>query len=198
MSISFFRRRAKSRCADTTHPFVASNPLSAVGTMAGPLVWLLLLLPVLAVAGGCVQTTKASSSTPWPSFQSSLQPAISKSAVKAVLPDDVRIEPPDGTVPKELAAFSGIWHGWMCRDWTCDTKLAVERLDAKGGTIVYTVASESRAPYSERMEATFVDGELTGTSTRNFTITYRIRPDGNLDAYWRRGEDWASGLLTRQ
>lgn len=197
MAIPFFWRGTMSRGLNSLYPRVNSNRLNMVSARAASLIWLLLLLPVLAVAAGCIQTTGASS-TPWPSFQSSLQPATSKSSVKAVLPDDVRIEPPDTNAPKELAAFSGIWHGWMCRDWTCDTKLAVERIDAKGGTIVYAIANESRAPYSERMQATFADGELTGTSTRNFTITYRIRPDGNLDAYWQRGEDWASGLLTRQ
>ena len=74
----------------------------------------------------------------------------------------------------------------------------VERLDATGGTIVYTFANDRRGTHNERMQATYADGELTGTSAKGFTVTYRIRSDGNLDLYWRKGESWASGLLTRQ
>lgn len=153
----------------------------------------------LSAVPATTTTQTTASLAPWPPYQAELLPHRSKSPNAAALPGDVKIVTPTAAVPAELAAFSGRWDGWMCRDWACSTKLAVEELHAKGGTIVYAFANEMRGNYHERMPAVFQNGELTAQSVRNFTVAYSVRPDGNLDAiYFGGGGEWASGVLTRE
>ena len=139
--------------------------------------------------------------TNWPGFQASLKPGLSTSPKKASLPTDVSITAPGPAVSKDKAAFSGIWHGWMCRNRVCDTKLAVEKITPLGATIVYAFASKRVNPYKTRLKAQWVSGELAGFLPRGRAhIAYAMRSDGNLNVMWRSadGSSWASGILTRQ
>ena len=147
----------------------------------------------LALLTACQTSEK----TPWKAWQADLKPGTSTSAIKATLPDNVQIVAPSADVPKELSAFSGIWHGWMCRDRVCDTKLAVEKLRPNGGTIVYAFGSEQLGTFRERMPATFANSELKATTSYGTSVTYRMRPDGNLDMYWQSEGSWMSGILSK-
>ena len=60
----------------------------------------------------------------------------------AVLPADVVITPPDGTLDPKIAAFSGVWAGnW---DDTNPAGMAVTRAAADNATITYGFAGDSR------------------------------------------------------
>lgn len=134
----------------------------------------------------------------WPSFQPNLKPGETMSPNAATLPADVEVAPPGADVPADLAKLSGTWTGWMCRDRACSTRLAVERLTATGGTIVYAFANQRQQNAVSRIEATWADGELSGRLADGPTVTYRLRPDGHLDVLWFSSLDqWASGLLVR-
>ncbi len=143
----------------------------------------------------------------WPDFQSRLQFRPSDSAAKAVLPDDVVIAPPDAGVPPELSRFSGIWYGWMGRDYVFDLKLAVEKIERRGdgfaATIVYAGASThwKMEPFFYRIGGVFENGELRAMLPGGNAMTiYRYRDDGNLDAKWIRpaATNWATGIAKRQ
>lgn len=142
--------------------------------------------------------SRSISETPWAGFQKGLKPGESSSPVKAPLPDDVVISAPSGDVAPERRTYSGIWHGWMCRDAICDAKLAVESVSNEGATIVYAFGSEKKGAASERLVAEFVDDELRGRFKSGSLVTYRLRPDGNLDVMWRNQTgDWGAGILTK-
>lgn len=145
-----------------------------------------------------VAASRTISETPWAGFQSGLKPRESQSPRKALLPDDVSITPPSAQVAPEHKSYSGTWHGWMCRDAACDTKLAVESVSDEAATIVYAFASGDIEPVFERLTAKFVGSELQGRLQSGSWLSYRLRPDGNLDVMWRNTSgDWGSGILSK-
>ncbi|MCP5371080.1 MAG: hypothetical protein H6907_05040 [Hyphomicrobiales bacterium] len=137
--------------------------------------------------------------TPWPDFQSKL-PANCQAMVQAPLPGDIRIVPPGPEVPPELARFSGIWTGWMCRDCACDTRLAVESVAGGGAKIVHTFNSKRlKSPNVERVDASFDNGELHATLSSGAQVFYRLRSDDVMDALWyKNSKAWAAGVLARK
>lgn len=158
-----------------------------------------LIASVVAIAVtsavGC-SIAYAESSTPWPSFQAGLTPGPTTSPHEAKLPADVKVQKPSADVPAELSVLSGTWTGWMCRNRSCSTKLAVETLSGDGGTIVYAFAAKNEPGYVQRVTANFEDGEFHASLPDGARLAYRLRDDGNLDVLWSSGENWASGLLT--
>lgn len=135
--------------------------------------------------------------TAWPDFMSRLSPSSSVSPVDAVLPANVIVEPPTPDVPPDKARWSGKWSGWACQDRVCSTKLVVEKVTADAAGIIYAFASADAKPPPERVEAKFVGDELQATLRSDAKLAYRMRIDGNLEFLFRRGNQWAAGILSR-
>lgn len=141
--------------------------------------------------------------TEWPDFQDDLTPGDSSSRIKAVLPRDVSIVPPESSVSAEKAAFIGIWKGWMGRDGTIDHKLVIASVTEEGAMAVYAVASDSVGigQFSERVGMRFVRGELRGRVCGGAEVAYAMRIDGNLNVKWSGSSSrdyWRTGILSRQ
>jgi hypothetical protein len=102
---------------------------------------------MIAVLAGCAVTGQTS----WPDFMPTLAPGKSSSPVAAYLPANTEITPPGAELPAAKAAWSGKWSGWACRDFVCDTKLAVEKVTTDGATIIYSFASGRAKPFMTRV-----------------------------------------------
>ena len=156
------------------------------------------LLPL--TVGAC---TTMVAKTPWPESQPGFRMGPTTSQQIAVLPDGVKVTPPGPDVPTELAAFSGTWTGWACRNRSCSTRIAVEKLTSKGGTIVFAVGRLWRPDgqhtgYARRAQAIYEDGELRAQLNDGLNLAFRMRSDGNLDVIWYDApRNWASGLLSK-
>lgn len=116
------------------------------------------------------------------------------------LPRDVRIVPPASIVPQELAAFSGKWAGtWAPRafnDKSLHHVLVVEEVGPVEATAVYAYGlGWYDTPGWVRVKGQFVGSVLRlGPFPRTrATATYRMLPDGTLDANWEE----PSGLRSR-
>lgn len=98
------------------------------------------------------------------------------------VPPDLKVVPPSSDIPQDRAAFSGIWVG----KWgNLDTALVVEELATSGARIVYAWGTNANVPRAgwTRLNAEFAGSELRFTAN-NGTFSYRMRPDGKLDAVW--------------
>ncbi len=188
-------------CTDETHKNVvkmtfARGAALKVHVVKEATLRLALLLVTLALTNlvGCAVTGHPTS----PNGTGSLPPRKSTSPVAAPLPADLQITPPAADLPSAQAAWSGIWSGWACRERACDTKLVVETITAAGARIVYSFASQSVPPFSERLVATFVGDSLQAVLGGGARIRYRMRPDGDLDFLWINDGDWSTGILARE
>ena len=113
------------------------------------------LLAILSLSGPLA----TSAQTQWPDFMPQLHPGLSQSPARVVV-WSTSIEIPGPDVPVDKARWSGSWTGWACEDQVCDTKLIVEKVTARGASIIYGFASASVKPFTARLEATFVGDEL--------------------------------------
>jgi len=145
---------------------------------------LLILCPSLSLA-----------QTNWPDFMPTLNPAVSQSPVAAVVLPGAHVEPPAPNVPPDKARWSGTWSGWACPDALCDTKLIVEMVTAEGATMIYAFASAKQKPYTTRVEAVFVGGELQATLPSGAKLAYRMRNEGEVEFLYRSGTIWVAGIL---
>ena len=100
----------------------------------------------------------ASIAVTWPGFQSSLQPGVTTSEIRAMLPPSVHIEQPGPDVPPSLGLMSGKWTGWLGRDRGGSVQLAVWRLRATEANVAYAFANSSRHVSSSTcsFQATFL------------------------------------------
>lgn len=112
--------------------------------------------------------------TPWPNYISQLEHDSTESTVLAVLPADVAIEPPKSNVSADKARWSGAWSGWGCVARMCDVKLTVESVNQDGAILVYAGASAS-SQLTKRIQATFLDEELTAPLSNGSFIALRMR-----------------------
>jgi hypothetical protein len=117
----------------------------------------------------------------------------------ASLPSDVRLVPPDATVPQQLAAFSGKWSGvW---DGILAHVLVVEEIIPPGAVVIYAwgKAPQWRIDRSGwgRVHGEFVEGVLKLSLRRPATVLYRLQPDGTLDATYESGSGISRATLTR-
>lgn len=151
------------------------------------------LVFAVSILAGCAGMT----GTNWPDFMPTLVPGKSSSPVAAYLPANTEIVPPAANLPPTKAAWSGKWSGWACADRVCDTKLAVEKVTNDGASIVYSFASQSVRPFATRAQAKFVGNELQADIGGGANIAYLMRPDGNIDFLWTRGQAWAAGILSK-
>ncbi len=153
-----------------------------------------ILAGLVATLTGCAGLTQ----TPWPDFMPTLAPGKSNSPVAATLPANTEITPAGADVPAAKAAWSGRWSGWACRDFACDTKLAVEKVTRDGATIIYSFASGQLKPFMTRVQARFVGNELQADIGGDARVFYRMRSDGNIDFLWTRGQGWIAGILSKE
>ena len=118
------------------------------------------------------------------------------------LPSDSRVTRPGPDVPRDRAAYSGQWTGkW---DGQQDTVLVVEEI--RGGEAQVLVgwaaapALGLESPGYARYRGEFAGDALVVRTFRLVppaTLTYRMRPDGNLDARFERGSATSQATLTR-
>ncbi len=73
----------------------------------------------------------------------------------------------------------------------------VEQVTAEGATIAYSFASRTVPPFLERTTARFVWETLQAVLSGVTRITYRMRPNGDLDFLWTKGQGWLTGVLSR-
>ncbi len=123
-------------------------------------------------------------------------------AVAVPLPPNVHIVPPPPAVPQHLAAFSGKWVGaWVTSTLVAghvqsrDHILIVEEIGGPGVAVVFALGSglglgiPDPKPVWFRMNGRFVDGELKLFFPAIGSIkTYRMLPDGTLDATQEQGD----------
>ena len=160
----------------------------------------LALITILALSAGA-----ASAQTKWPDL-SKRDPGISQSPVAAVV-WSANIEPPGPDVPADKARWSGKWSGWACVNQSCDARLIVEKVTADGAAIIYAVASAKKKPNTARLSAKFVGEELQATFRNGAKVSYRMRPEGDLEVFWRTPNvcrelsaclpEWYGGVLSK-
>lgn len=110
-------------------------------------------------------------------------------AVAVPLPPSVHIVPPDATVPKDLAAFSGKWVGSVIGPpRRRDHVLVVEEIIGTSAAVVYALGSGQGIegtldprPFWIRLKGRFEDGALKLFFPSGVTVTYRMLPNGTLD-----------------
>lgn len=131
----------------------------------------------------------AISATEWLPYQETLKPTVSRSLHKPSLSPTTKISKPDNNLPEDIAFFSGIWRGAICRDFS-DVIIAVTELTGKRATIIYSLGNYTGSFNNQEYKADFIDGELVGRTKTGFEITLGKRAsDKNLNIKWLRGDD---------
>lgn len=130
-----------------------------------------------AITLSLVTAVSAHAQTAWPDYMRALQSDVSDSPVAAALPADVKIVAPDAALRAERAAWSGNWLGWACAGQSCDIKIAVERVNETGATLVYAGASATGG-IVHRGEAKFVGDELHLPMPTGNRVALRLRAGG--------------------
>jgi hypothetical protein len=108
------------------------------------------------------------------------------------LPQDLQIVSPNPDLAPEIRAFSGKWFGvW---DNVLDHILVLEQITPPNATVIYAYGI---APSWNVNQAAFfrVQGQIGGGTLklllrRPATVTYRMQPDGTLDATY----EWSGGI----
>jgi len=142
-------------------------------------------LSVFAVLYG----TSANSATEWLPYQETLKPTVSRSLHKPSLSPTTKISKPDNNLPEDIAFFSGIWRGAICRDFS-DVIIAVTELTEKRASIIYSLGNYTGSFNNQEYQADIIDGELIGRTKTGFENTLGKRAnDKNLNIKWLRGDD---------
>lgn len=118
-------------------------------------------------------------------------------AEEVPLPSDLKIVPPDPSVPPELAKFSGKWGEGKDRwDGQLAHILVVEQVDSKGAQVVYAYGTASQwwitRPDWIRLRGEFTDKHELVLKFKNGAVaTYRFNGE-KLDGTYRsrRGFDY--------
>ncbi|MBT7892418.1 MAG: prolyl oligopeptidase family serine peptidase [Deltaproteobacteria bacterium] len=133
----------------------------------------------------------------WPGFQTNLMPADSNSTVKAAL-TTTALMPLNPDITAEKRAFGGIWEGWMCRNATHDSKVAVFYLNNESASVEYASGSESRGSYSAIITAEFDTYGLKGKLPYGADLILGMRSDGNMNIMIKHKSIWCSGVLKQK
>lgn len=110
---------------------------------------------------------------------------LTRPTVPILLPQDMEIVPPNPDLPLEVKAFSGKWFGvW---DGILQHVLVVEQINPPNVTAIYAYGSAPswniNNPSYARLQGEIEPGMLRLTLRRTAaTVTYRMQPDGTLDA----------------
>ncbi len=117
------------------------------------------------------------------------------------LPPDLKVTPPDSSLSKDIAGFSGTWVGsWGA---TLDSTLVVEKVDSSSASIVYSWGVASRwgvsNPGFTRVKATIgSDGLLRATLGNGAQVIYRLSSDQKtLTGQYIRGGQTTQGAFRR-
>ena len=201
------KRREALACKFQQYP---SGSLNWNGKGGGPgMKIIIIVVGIILITLGCA-TVPTSSSVPsepkpsatgqanWPATINNLLPGESNSPVAAYLPANTKIIPPAIGLPPEKAVWSGKWRGWADRDRKGDARLVVEQVTDDGAKIIYSYASNTIKPFVRRMQAKFVGNELQADIDANVRVFYRMRPDGDVEFLWRKGETWVAGILSKE
>ena len=83
----------------------------------------------------------------------------------------------------------------------------MEKVTADGAAIIYAVASAKKKPNTARLNAKFVGGELQATFRNGAKVSCRMRPEGDLEVFWRTANvcrewsaclpEWYGGVLSK-
>lgn len=147
------------------------------------------------------QPEAAPAAIAWPSYMPDLVASASESSVAAVLPADVVITPPDGSLPFDRARWSGIWQGWACMSRACDIRIAIESVAAAGATVVYAGVSDQQAQVTDRAQGRFVGNELHARLHTGARLVLRLRDGvGEMEmSVWRpESQLLAAGVLSNK
>lgn len=133
--------------------------------------------------------TSANSATEWMPYQETLKPIVARSFHKPSLSPAIKISKPDNNLSKDVAFFSGIWRGAICRDFS-DVIIAVTELTEKRASIIYSLGNYTGSFNNQEYKANFIDGELVGRTKTGFEIILGKRTsDKHLNIKWLRGDD---------
>jgi hypothetical protein len=137
--------------------------------------------------------------TYWPAGIESMQPGTSTSPNAAVFPELLTIEPASPTLPAERAKWLGKWSGWACSSRSCDIKLAVLQATPDTARVIHLFASKDYKPDGTVRDAVFVDDELRIRFGGGYRMTYRMRPNGVIEAFYvdRTGR-MSRGVMTKE
>ena len=119
---------------------------------------------------------------------------VAKPTTPIPLPQDMKIVPPDPNLPLGIKTLSGKWFGvW---DGILQHVLVVEQINPPSVTAIYAYGSAPswniNNPSYSRLQGEIEPGMLRLTLRRTAaTVTYRIQPDGTLDATY----ETRSGIL---
>jgi|GEM_PF-329083 len=158
----------------------------------------LCLAGILSACANTLAVTNDASATNWPGFMPDLQPGPPNSPVATQTLPDTRVDAPAPEIPPERARWSGHWQGWAGMNQVDAITLVVERLTVDTATIVMATASGAREPWTERLEARFVDGELRTAPRPGSRVNFRMRDEGTLEMLWQADDGWwLAGVLER-
>jgi hypothetical protein len=119
-------------------------------------------------------------------------PEVTEDMSSVLLPHDVAIVPPQGSVPVERAAFAGQWSGLW--EGVVPHILVVEQITPDSAVTVFAWGMARKWSIHQgrwlRVPARFVDGALQLKLPRPATVTYRLQPDGTLGATYERTGGW--------
>lgn len=112
------------------------------------------------------------------------------------LPPELRIIPSSPDLPKEIAGFSGTWHGvW---DNGRKTTLVVEKIEPPKVIAVYSYGEyKGKDGGWTRWEWTIKPGRLELKSTDELEITYLL-VNGELKGTWKKGWTKLQGIMRKQ
>lgn len=117
---------------------------------------------------------------------------VTRPTTSIPLPQDMKIVPPNPNLPPDIKSFSGKWFGvW---DGILQHVLVVEYISPPNVTAIYAHGSAPswniNSPSFSRVQGEIEPGTLKLTLGRPATVTYRIQPDGTLDATY----EWTGGM----
>lgn len=118
-----------------------------------------------------------------------LSPVLAVAQEDVALPGNIAIVQPGDSIPAEIRNFSGKWYGiW---DDILKHILVVEQISAQDDVAV--VYGYSAAPSLNiqkagwtRIKAKFDAGSLKGTLGNGAVVTYKLQPNGTLEATWEQ------------
>jgi Flp pilus assembly protein TadD len=123
---------------------------------------------------------------------------VASPTARVPLPWDAGIVAPAASVPRDLAALSGLWIGrW---DGVRDHVLLVEEVGDRHALVSYAWGTSPTVPQPGwiRARGEFRQGRLTIDFFEGATVTYEAEPDGRLLGVYTRGNLMAVARLTRQ
>ena len=109
------------------------------------------------------------------------------------LPEYVKVLPPDPSLPRELAKFSGKWSGAWYWDgaYIADSLIVVEKIDKQSAMVFYAGIGRSERmlgqKWGSRYRAELIDGDLVFALGGSYATVIKLRVDAS-NVMHARGE----------